>query len=535
MNQKGKNYLTYAGLALTLYFTVLSIFGAHERHQKAIESGQDLAGAISPGWYVLIFIFGSLFAALLAWYFISRKNTLSWKDVFGRGKEQLVTALSWAGGGVAALLIGALAVGTMPEFTLAPGFTQQREEPVAAASSQQSSQSEQSSKQPSDSSGAFENPEESPIDAAQAVMTVEDTQTISSDQATDGKNTSILLARAGSSLTVENCALNKTGDTLSIERTQAWGTNAALLAAPGSTVNVLGATIHATALAAPAVAVDGESATVSLADSQLATGMDWSPALLAVQGGQARSTGGAIRTEGSVSPAYQVESGSQIQADGASVAVNGPNSALVAGSGIFGASGLNGSMAQSPIADLAPGASLSLASSTLSSGGFLPDQNLSGHFIIRSDAQDLDHPALLNLESSRWTASPASSAVPSFFIRNASAQIALRDCEIPGAGGPIARVENGRMELNAARQVISGSISADAGSSLAITLSEGCQFYGTINADSQCPNVSLHLDASSGISLYGDLYLSDYSNDNAAQSNIYSNGYHIYVNGQAVY
>ena len=65
-------------------------------------------------------------------------------------------------------------------------------------------------------------------------------------------------------------------------------------------------------------------------------------------------------------------------------------------------------------------------------------------------------------------------------------------------------------------------------------LTEDSVYKGTINGANQGGSVSLTLDDTSTVVLTGDSYLSYLGNDVSDNSNIYLNGYKLYVNGTAV-
>jgi hypothetical protein len=66
-----------------------------------------------------------------------------------------------------------------------------------------------------------------------------------------------------------------------------------------------------------------------------------------------------------------------------------------------------------------------------------------------------------------------------------------------------------------------------------MNLTNGSSFSGAINSDN-AGEVELTFDSSSSITLTGDTYIKTLTNADITNSNIYTNGYKLYVNGTQV-
>ncbi len=97
-----------------------------------------------------------------------------------------------------------------------------------------------------------------------------------------------------------------------------------------------------------------------------------------------------------------------------------------------------------------------------------------------------------------------------------------------------ARVQNGLIGLTLTSQVLGGVIEGDSDSTIDLTIAEASRFDGAINPDQACQNVIVHLDATSTMNLTADTYLTEFTNANPSNSNVQTNGYHLYVNGKIV-
>ena len=90
------------------------------------------------------------------------------------------------------------------------------------------------------------------------------------------------------------------------------------------------------------------------------------------------------------------------------------------------------------------------------------------------------------------------------------------------------------MTFNLSRQAAEGDIVADSVSTVAMTLADGSSYKGTINGANQAGKITLTLDEDSVVVLTGDSYVDSLSNALSDNSNIYLNGYTLYVGGTAL-
>ena len=92
----------------------------------------------------------------------------------------------------------------------------------------------------------------------------------------------------------------------------------------------------------------------------------------------------------------------------------------------------------------------------------------------------------------------------------------------------------GKVTFNLSRQAAEGDIVADSVSTVAMTLADGSSYKGTINGANQAGKITLTLDEDSVVVLTGDSYVDSLSNALSDNSNIYLNGYTLYVGGTAL-
>lgn len=130
----------------------------------------------------------------------------------------------------------------------------------------------------------------------------------------------------------------------------------------------------------------------------------------------------------------------------------------------------------------------------------------------------------------------------SFYVTNTTASIELENNKITNndSTGNFLRIQKdswgnsgsngGTVTFKATNQDIIGNIVVDSISTLDMTLNSS-YFERTINGDNTAKSITLKLDKNSKIKLTGNSYVTPFEYD-GDESNIYLNGYKLYVNGK---
>ena len=133
-----------------------------------------------------------------------------------------------------------------------------------------------------------------------------------------------------------------------------------------------------------------------------------------------------------------------------------------------------------------------------------------------------------------------------FYITNTNSVISLKNNAIVNNDptGVLLRAESsawgnsgsngGKVTFSLSEQTAEGDIVIDSISALSMELADSSTYKGTINGANQGGSVSLALDADSVIVLTGDSYVDSLTNADAENSNIFLNGYNLYVGGDAI-
>lgn len=537
MKRSSKNYITLMTGLISAYFLVTGILSASEQRNLDLLMQPSAQPHVSVWWYVLIVISAILLGASMAWAILSHKNALGFKEVWAKSKDRTILIAAPVAGAVAAGCIGYVLVGTLPRMNFAlPSLpTTASTAPAANAESAASA---------SQNANAAPIPELPPlkssdnlITSAQGVQTYSDQQAVNGTIVSDQPDVSCILAQDQAQLTIDHADLEKTGDAANLDNALKYGINAALIAAPGSTVNILGTTVNTSAAGAGGIAVNGLNASASVTDTSINTSAPNSPVFFAGFQGQMRVTGGSDTSTGDGSTIFVPRATSSIQADSVTCQTSGNQAPIVRASGAFTGSGLNANTTQSIFAQIEPGGSVTMGQSSFSVGALQNNTGYQAVFIFDNmDQTEKQEPGHLSLSNNQWMVNPSSPAIASassFLVDGVSAEIDLNANQISSVA-QVGQVMNGKMVLNCSSQALNGPLTADANSALTITLGQQSVYTGTINQDNACPNVSLNLDASSQLVLTGDIYLSEFENEDTQNNNITTNGFHIYVAGRQV-
>lgn len=538
MDRKAKNYLSYIAVILLTYFLGLTILTASEEHTIAQRTNPEHAPQISIGWYFLIALLGALLLAAIAWIYLSKRNAKTFKEVIATKKGQTVFACSGISGALLSCLASLGLIGTLPTM---PQHTSTQpsvamNDSVATTSKQEEVSTSQVYVPPIPELPPIK-PADNHIDQASGILTISDQQTITEAIESNQANVSCVLGLEGSHITIDGSILTKSGDPMLLEDAIQYGVNGALIAAPGSTLNVLATRIETNGLGNTGVVVNGLNATTSLTGSDVLTNGPYSPAYFAGYHGQLKVTGGYSSTQGESSAIFVPHSTSIIEAQAVNANTQGNDSPLIVAEGTMNGSTLNATMDASVLAKIKSGGNVTLSDSKFTVGAIQTNSDDHAIFVLekldQSENQDL---AILNLNHNEWivpSTSPASNDAFCFVIDHVGAQIELTNNTIYQVP-QLAKVTGGKLSLNCIQQVINGPLVADQDSEVEMNLTQSSVFTGSINANQACQNVKLNVDGSSQIVLTDNIYVSEFNNADVSNANITTNGFHIFVNGNPI-
>lgn len=373
-----------------------------------------------------------------------------------------------------------------------------------------------------------------------------DSSTTDSDasytSSTGGENA--LLVSGGES-TLNNVTVTKSGDE-SDENSDFYGTNAAVLVYNDATLHIKGGTVTTNGAHANGVFAYG-SGTIDISDATVNTSANNSGGIMVTGGGTLNASNLTVETQGNSSAAIRSDrGGGTMTVDGGSYTTNGKGSPAIYSTADITVNNANLTATSSE------GIVVEGANSVTLNNTVLTDTNdsLNGQsetykniFLYQSQSGDAAE------GTSYFTAADSTITTnkgDTFYITNTTSVIQLTNNAIVNndSTGVLLRAESaawgssgsngGKVTLNLSRQTAEGDMVVDSVSTLAVTLADGSVYKGTINGVNQAGNVSLTLDENSVVVLTGDSYVDSLTNAVPDNSNIYLNGYTLYVDGTAV-
>ncbi len=356
--------------------------------------------------------------------------------------------------------------------------------------------------------------------------------------------------------TLSGITVTKTGDSDGGDNTSFYGTNSAIIAKGGANLTIKNANITTDATGANGVFSYGGSATtnnsssdgttVNISDSTITTSKDNSGGIMTTGGGVMNAENLTITTAGTSSAAIRSDRG------GGTVTVNkGTYKTTGKGSpAIYSTADITVKNA-TLIATASEGAIIEGKNSITLENVTLTDTNssLNGQsttykniFLYQSMSGDAaTGKAVFTAKNSTITTNKGDS----FYVTNTTAEINLENNTIINNDGTgnFLRIQadswgnsgsnGGTVTLNMNNQKVSGNVVVDSISKLTMNLTNGSSFIGAINGENS-GEIELVLDGSSSVTLTGDTYVKSLANADTTNSNIYTNGYKLYVDGTLI-
>ena len=323
-----------------------------------------------------------------------------------------------------------------------------------------------------------------------------------------------------------------------------YGANAAVLVYNGATLNIEGGSVTTDANYASAVFAYG-TGVVNISDTTIQTSARNSGGLMVTGGGTLTANDLTVTTSGNSSAAIRSDRG------GGTLTVNG-GTYTVSGTGspaIYSTADITVNDA-TLISTASEGVVVEGKNSVILNNVTLTDTNTTHNGKSTTDKNIFLYQSMsgdASVGTSSFTAADSTITTnrgDTFYITNTTASITLKNNTIINNDGDFLRAESaawgsggsngGIVTLTLNDQDVDGDIVIDSISTLDMSLSSGSSYAGTINGDNTAKSIALTLDQTSSITLTGDSYVTSLANADSSNSNIFLNGYHLYVNGTAV-
>lgn len=401
----------------------------------------------------------------------------------------------------------------------------------------------------------------SSFEYAASTEITEETGEADGTYASSESDVSALIIDTDADVVLDNPTVEKTGDSTGGDNCNFYGLNAAVLVMGGSTTTINGGTVTSDADGANGVFCyggngaqnggEGDGTTLYISDTTIATTGDGSGGIMTTGGGVTYASNLTVETSGRSSAAIRTDRG------GGTVVVNG---------GSYTSNGL-GSPAIYSTADITvTGAALT---SNLSEGVCIEGLNsitLNDCDLTANNTQMNGNATFLDTIMIYQSMSGDADSGTSFFtmnggsltsknghmfhVTNTSAVISLTGVTLINEDEENVLIsvcddgwngDNNTAALNASAQALSGAILVGDNSSLTLSLTDGSTFEGYVGGEivnakgdtvsTEVGSVSVTLDDTSTWTLTADSYVTGFNGDAA---NVHTNGYTLYVNGEAL-
>lgn len=349
------------------------------------------------------------------------------------------------------------------------------------------------------------------------------------------KNKSCVIVTNKGKLTLTGCKLIKSGNTTSEDSSNFYGLNAGVLAESASKITLKNCKIATTSSGSNGVFATGANSTINLSNVTINTTSDSSRGLDATFTGTVIAKNTNITTKGTHCAGLATDRGNgTISLTGGKVTTHGTDSPAIYSTGKISATNATLTATGSEAAVVEGKNSITVINCKLSGSkknGVMLYQSFSG------DAET--GTSYINMIGGTLTAAKGSL----FYITNTDSIINLKGVKASEKSGVLLTAtadrwgttgsNGGIVTLNATSQTLSGTVTADKISTVAILLKNNSTLKSTVNKANTAKSVTLSLDASSKWNVTGTSYLTSFTDKSTSLSNIIDNGHTIYYNSKS--
>ena len=356
-----------------------------------------------------------------------------------------------------------------------------------------------------------------------------------------------LLVTGGTS-TINNCTVTKTGSpSAHSDNYDFYGTNAAIFADNGATLNIKGGTITTDASYGNAIFAYG-TGVIKISDAVINTSSNNSGGVMVTGGGSLTANSCTVKTQGNSAAAIRSDrGGGSLTVNKGTYETNGTGSPVIYSTAdiIVNGAKLTANVSEGVVVEGNNSVALNNvtieATNTKLNGN---SETYKGIFIYQSMSGDAD------VGTSSFTAKNSkivNNKGDLIFVTNTNTVITLEGNTMTNndSNGAFLKAttakwgtsgsNGGNVTLNMTDQKVSGDIIIDNISTLTLSMKKSSVLVGAIDKENQAKSVTLSISSDSVLSLTADTYLDSLTNDDSTNSNIYSNGkYKLYVDGKEV-
>lgn len=345
----------------------------------------------------------------------------------------------------------------------------------------------------------------------------------------DKEDYSNFLLVSGSNVEMQNADINKDGDSSDVKKSREVGMNSAIVTSFGGKLNLYYSNINTNGIGSNGIYVTGRNALGNINDTDIRTSAPSSSGLVVSNNGSIEANHLGIYTKAKNSPCIDsLNKESSMKIVNTMFESNGSLSPLVNTSGQVTIEKSTGNAYTSPIAVMYKSGNVYFQESTFIAAGAVPEGFTETGILIYGEDKDEEQfftsiNSSLNIDKNKLYYNTASL----FNIQDTKAVLSLSNTTYNIGSGVLAYIKNSNVVLNTSNQRLEGNIIMDNNSSLEISLKYNSSYDMNLNND----NIKVNLGINSRIKLLGDTYIGGFINEDATNSNVDLNGYHLYVGG----
>lgn len=366
--------------------------------------------------------------------------------------------------------------------------------------------------------------------AALAVTSDAGTQTGKTIAATEANQSGVKVSKGGT-LALADSKVTKSGDSTAVETSNFTGLNAGVLAEDGAQLTLKNVTINTDAEGANAVVSTGEGTKVTVEGITISTTKGSARGLHATYGGTIIASDVNIHTLGAHCGALTTDRGEgTVTVTGGTLVTEGEGSPGIYSTGNITATDVTSTASGSEAAVIEGKNSITLTNSILSGAkkwGVMIYQSFSGDAGTGTGTFTMTGGSLKALVG------------PLFYSTNTNGVINLKGVELSNASGILIQADgdnqwgtkgsNGaNLTVTADAQTLKGDVTADAISTIAMTLKNRSSLTGALNAAHTAKSMTVALDAGSTWNVTADSYVTAITDADSTLTNIRDNGHTVY-------
>ncbi len=341
----------------------------------------------------------------------------------------------------------------------------------------------------------------------------------------------IYLIKDKAQLTLKNAQLNKdSGDSSDLVKSDSIGLNSVIVVSYTSNLKLDNTTINLKTKGSHGIYVIGENTRADVSNTTISSINTNSSGLVSNETGTLNGTRLTITTKVKESPAIKTLGLGTIKLEDSMLETNGSASPVIYAEGKASITNTTATAFGSRASIQNGESDVEFVSSTINvSAGSGEEGIKESAFLLYNNGKK--GKSVLTIKDSSININkelPFYNKAPLFLFNNSNSIVNIENSITNYGSNNLLDITKSTVVINAKNQNLNGNIIIDDSSTLQMNLENKTTYNGSIpNTKS---NVSIKLSKDSKISLSGDMYLTSLENEDTSNSNIITNGHHIYVN-----